>query len=71
MLRQPYCGGNWNNGSNAGVFNVNANNPRSNSNSNIGLRSAQPQYMPEGRYLRVATQSLRIRIRPPCLLTTG
>lgn len=36
----PICGGNWNNGANAGVFNVNLNNPRSNANSNIGFRSA-------------------------------
>nr|DAH88741.1 MAG TPA: TREPONEMA DENTICOLA VARIABLE PROTEIN 1 FUNCTION, PERIODONTAL DISEASE [Caudoviricetes sp.] len=38
----PICGGNWNNGSNAGVFNVNLNNPRSISNSNVGFRSALP-----------------------------
>lgn len=37
-----YCGGNWNNGGNAGVFNVNLNNPRSNSNDNLGFRSALP-----------------------------
>lgn len=35
-----YRGGNWNNNTNAGVFNFNANNPRSNSNNNIGFRSA-------------------------------
>ena len=34
----PIRGGNWNNGSNAGVFNLNLNNPRSNSNTNIGAR---------------------------------
>ena len=44
LLRLPICGGNWNNGANAGVFNVNLNNPRSNSNSNIGFRSALPSY---------------------------
>lgn len=38
--RLGYRGGNWNNTSNAGVFNLNGNNPRSNSNSNIGFRSA-------------------------------
>jgi hypothetical protein len=31
-------GGNWNNGANAGVFNLNLNNDRSNSNTNIGAR---------------------------------
>lgn len=36
----PIAGGNWNNGANAGVFNLNLNNARSNSNSNIGFRSA-------------------------------
>jgi len=35
-----YRGGYWNNGGNAGVFNCNGNNPRSNSNTNIGFRSA-------------------------------
>ena len=35
-------GGNWNNTSNAGVFNLNFNNPRSNSNTNIGGRPALP-----------------------------
>ncbi len=38
--RLAYRGGNWNNGSNAGVFNLNGNNPRSNVNTNIGFRSA-------------------------------
>ena len=33
-------GANWNNGGNAGVFNSNLNNPRSNANSNVGGRSA-------------------------------
>ncbi len=44
LLRLPICGGSWNNTSNAGVFNVNLNNPRSNSNSNIGFRSALLSY---------------------------
>lgn len=39
-LRAVYRGGNWNNGSNNGVFSLNANNARSNSNTNIGGRSA-------------------------------
>jgi len=33
-------GGNWNNGSNAGVRTANANNSASNSNNNIGFRLA-------------------------------
>lgn len=32
--------GNWNNTSNAGVWNVNLNNYRTNSNNNVGLRLA-------------------------------
>lgn len=39
-LRCLIRGGNWNNGGNAGVFNSNLNNPRSNANGNIGGRSA-------------------------------
>lgn len=39
-IRLPIAGGNWNNGSNAGVFDLNVNNRRSNSGGNIGLRSA-------------------------------
>ena len=42
--RLPICGGNWNNAANAGVFNVNLNNPRSNSNDNIGFRPALLSY---------------------------
>jgi hypothetical protein len=39
-MRLPIRGGNWNNGSKAGVFQLNLNNERSNSNNNIGFRSA-------------------------------
>ena len=55
--RLPRClnrGGNWNNGADAGVFNSNLNNPRSNSNTNIGGRSASRHtfdwwfHLPEG-----------------------
>lgn len=40
MWRVPLRGGNWNNGSNAGLAALNLNNTRSNSNSNIGFRPA-------------------------------
>jgi formylglycine-generating enzyme required for sulfatase activity len=33
-------GGNWNNGTNAGVFTLNLNNAPSNTNTNIGFRCA-------------------------------
>lgn len=42
LSRLPNCGGNWTNGSGAGVFYVNLNNTRSNSNTNRGFRSALP-----------------------------
>lgn len=38
--RLPIRGGNWDNGANAGVFALNLNNPRSNSDNDIGFRSA-------------------------------
>lgn len=40
LLSEALRGGNWNNGSNAGVFAVNLNNDRTNTNSNIGFRPA-------------------------------
>jgi len=40
LERLPIRGGNWNNDSNAGVFALNLNNPRSNVNTNIGFRPA-------------------------------
>jgi len=38
--RFVYRGGNWNNGTNAGVFSLNGNNSRANSNGNVGFRCA-------------------------------
>ena len=38
LFMLPYRGGNWNNGDDAGLFALNLNNPRSNSNTNIGFR---------------------------------
>lgn len=35
----PISSGNWNNGSNAGVWALNLNNVRGNSNDNVGFRS--------------------------------
>ena len=35
----PIAGGNWNNGVNAGVWTLNLNNVRGNSNDNIGFRA--------------------------------
>lgn len=50
LFRLPICGGNWNNTSNAGVFNVNLNNPRTNANGNIGFRSALLSYARTGQF---------------------
>lgn len=36
----PIRGGNWNNRANAGLFNLNLNNARSNANWDIGFRAA-------------------------------
>lgn len=38
-MRVAYRGGNWNNGSNAGLAALNLNNARSNVNTNIGFRA--------------------------------
>ncbi len=35
----PILGGNWNNGTNAGVWALNLNNERGNSNNNVGFRA--------------------------------
>lgn len=35
----PISGGNWDNGSNAGVWAFNLNNERGNSNNNVGFRA--------------------------------
>lgn len=40
ILKRALRGGNWNNGANAGLFNLNLNNVATNANNNIGLRSA-------------------------------
>ena len=40
----PIAAGNWNNSSNAGVWALNLNNARGNSNNNVGLRAdSKPQ----------------------------
>jgi len=46
----PISGGNWNNSSNAGVWALNLNNVRGNSNNNVGFRadSISP-HGPQGR----------------------
>ena len=52
----PLRGGNWDNAARAGVFALNLNNPRANSNGNIGFRAAflSP---PDAQGLRAKGQS--------------
>ncbi len=46
----PLAGGNWNNSSNAGVWALNLNNARGNSNNNVGLRAdSRPQRLQPGQ----------------------
>jgi len=52
LLRMCNRGGNWNNGSNAGLLYSNLNNGRGNSNSNIGFR---PAFHPARRLLVTAS----------------
>jgi hypothetical protein len=40
QYRIPIRGGSWNNGSDAGLFNLNLNNTRTNANNDIGFRVA-------------------------------
>lgn len=54
-MRLFFRGGDWNNTTNAGVFNLNGNNPRSNSNNDVGFRVALPGF-PLVRHLRVSTR---------------
>ena len=54
--RVPIRGGNWNNGDRAGVSAVNLNNPRSNSNNNIGARPALVSKQSDRAGLRACMQ---------------
>ncbi len=66
LLRCLIRGGNWNNGANAGVFNSNLNNARSNANDNIGGRAAF-HLLPSGGYtgsgLRLTGRSMVYRLK--------
>ncbi len=61
LSRSVNVGGNWNNGSNAGVSYVNANNSLSNSNSNIGSRLNFSQSITVIPTLALAKTSQRCR----------
>lgn len=66
--RLPIRGGNWNNGASAGVFALNLNNARSNSNSNIGFRPAsgdRQKAVAQGRRLRTPSKGPAILGQAP------
>jgi len=61
---EPYAalrGGNWNNGSNAGLFALNLNNVPTNTNNNIGFRGAIP----------LTARARVITVAPPPINGTG
>lgn len=58
-------GGNWNNGTNDGVFYTNANNSRGDSWNNTGFRLARAQDI-FVRMIKVRPQIMSIRSMPPC-----
>jgi hypothetical protein len=77
----PIASGNWNNGSNAGVWTMNWNNSRTNSNDNVGFRSdsdsphtAKAYSGAKGDvflYMRISyTKSAAYSISSRCLLKT-
>ena len=70
----PIAGGNWNNSTNAGVWTLNLNNVRGNSNNNVSCRadSAKPRSLQQGhggakgdafrRAVQAAAKSVCLRI---------
>lgn len=56
-------GGNWNNGANAGVWALNLNNVRGNSNNNVGFRSDSVPYTPYAACADWQRGSLRRALR--------
>lgn len=72
MKRVPIRGGNWNNGAIAGVFNLNLNNDRSNSNANIGARPALGARLKRAGYRPARPHTLkRMRILRPAAAIRG
>jgi hypothetical protein len=58
-----HVGGNWSNGSGAGLFCLNLNNPASNSNSNIGCRLARNSY--QKPFSQGGTDRVHLGVRIP------
>ena len=68
----PISGGNWNNAANAGVWALNLNNNRSNSNNNVGFRSDYDP--PQSHYWNSGTQGdffpteMKISVKSVCII---
>jgi hypothetical protein len=61
------CGGNWNNGANAGVFYANGNNSRANTNTNLGFRSAlPPSQILQTQGFAFSTEVIKGSVSPTC-----
>lgn len=70
MFWFPLRGGNWSNGANAGLADLNLDNIRSNANNNVGLRPALPlSQMPRAYGRTVSIEGKRSPI--PSLLKSG
>ena len=67
LERIVMVGGNWNNGTNAGVLYSNANNSRGDSWNNTGFRLARAQNI-FIRLIKVMPKIMSIRSMPPCFL---
>lgn len=71
MKRLPIRGGNWNNGALSGVFALNLNNPRSNSNTNIGARPALGDSQKRAAYRASRQRAPQKDEHSPATLATG
>ena len=74
----PISGGNWNNSSNAGVWTLNLNNVRGNSNNNVGFRadsasprSAQAHGGAKGDTFRRVISAMMIAAKSACFRLSG
>jgi hypothetical protein len=71
----PISGGNWNNGATAGVWALNLNNVRSNSNDNVGFRADSATLQNAIAYSRAKGDAFRrasiIAAKSVCLRLSG
>jgi len=71
LKRVPIRGGNWNNGALAGVFALNLNNDRSNTNTNIGARPALGECQKPLAYLARGQSTPQKDAQTPAALFCG